>query len=421
MTVRWRRAARLLTRVAAALVVLLLVASLALRLWARHRYQDASRAFVADFGERVEVPTLDRPQGGTWLRAAALIVQLSPEEMGTIHSWVRTTEPLTAEEARWARALLERERLPRELLERAARSERIDLFLGPPERLEVERMAGLTKPNELGALVKLLVAEELERRAHGDFSGACESLEQLGSLARGIRKGRFFFEQMLASLPESTLLHRLQAALSAGAPLPCLDSLGTILEGLDPIDATRRALVEEARLQLLPHRFRVLPSEAMDGASHLLSMAFFEQGNSLVRAYVLDAARDLLTERDTTTQPIEGPRRRADRDLAGSLRDTFRGQLQNGELADARRRLALASLRVRGAIQAGETERIEAWIDREPSVPLTGTRVAVRADTGGAWLLDLPGSDPIAERFHLARERDELLRWRVLASESGAH
>lgn len=220
MTVRWRRAARLLTRVAAALVVLLLVASLALRLWARHRYQDASRAFVADFGERVEEPTLDRPQGGTWLRAAALIVQLSPEEMGTIHSWVRTTEPLTAEEARWARALLERERLPRELLERAARSERIDLFLGPPERLEVERMAGLTKPNELGALVKLLVAEELERRAHGDFSGACESLEQLGSLARGIRKGRFFFEQMLASLPESTLLHRLHAALSAGAPFP---------------------------------------------------------------------------------------------------------------------------------------------------------------------------------------------------------
>lgn len=415
MTPGWRRAGRILARVAAALVVLLLVGTLVLRLWIRHRYENSSTAFLASFGDRAEPSAPEAPpRGGSWLRAAALVVELSPDESRALHAWRKSSLHLDAADAERVRVLLDRERLARELLARAVESERIDLYFGPPERLEVERMADLVDIGELGALVNLFVAEELDRRTRGDVAGACESLERLGRLGRGLRKGRFLHEQIVASLPEAIFLHRIHLALSVGAPLPCLDSLVAITEDLDPSESTRRALVAEGRLQLLPHRLQVLPAESFDGAARLLSTLFFTQGNSLVRAQVLDAARAVLTEPDESKSPIEDPARHAERDLAGSLRDTFRVQLRQGELADARRRLALGALRVRRAIEAGDERSPEGIVAREPEIPLTGTRLALRSDPSSGWVLELPGSELVAQRFGLPPEQRRLFRWSVL-------
>lgn len=417
----WRRAARILARVAATLVALLLVASLALRLWTWHRFDRAAADFRAAFGEEATPgAAATAADGGSWLRAAALIVRLDDPERKRIHPWLASQDPLATADLLWLASLLERERLPLELFAQATRHERIPLYLQPPAWLEVERAAAIPEIGVLHDLVLLTVAEELVRRASGDAAGACGCLERLGRLALGLQQGTFLQEQLVASLPAGTLLRRLQAALATGSPLPCVDRLQELLSRLDPITAHRRAVREEGRLLLLPLRLRVLPADVMGRGSDFLGLLFTDSGSALVRARLLDATREVLTEPDPSPLPIEDPSRSASAEVAASMRDTLRVQLRLAEVDDARRRLALAALRLREALDEGAARDLDSLRGSEPAVPLTATEIDLREVEPGLWSLDLPGSDAVADRFHLGARQVELFHWRVRAPAHGA-
>ncbi len=412
----WRRTARILARIAAALVALLLVASLALRLWTRHRLDRAATDFRAAFAEEATPSVAATPaHGGAWLRAAALLVRLDDPARKRIYNWLASEDPLVSADLLWLASLLERERLPLELLARATQHERIPLYLQPPAWLEVENAAAVPDIGTIHDLVKLMVAEELVRRARGDAAGACASLERLGRLALGLQQGTFLHEQIVASLPAATLLRRLRAALATGSPLPCVDRLEELLSRLDPIAARRRAVLEEGRLLLLPQRLRVLPAEVMSRGSDFLGLLFSDSGSALVRARLLDATRVVLTEPDPSPLPIEDPRRPASEEEATAMRDTLRVQLRLAEVDDACRRLALDALRLRQALDEGAARDLGDLLGGQPPVPLTTTQIDVREVEPGLWALELPSSDAVADHLHVGARMVELLQWRVRA------
>lgn len=410
----WRRAARLLARVAATLVALLLVASLAFRLWTRSRLDRAAADFRAAFAEEaMPSAAATAAGGGPWLRAAALLVRMDDAERKRIYPWIASEDPLASADLIWLADLLERERLPLELLARATRHERIPLYLQPPAWLDVEQAAAVPEIGTLHDLVKLTVAEELVRRASGDAAGACASLERLGRLARGLQQGTFLHEQIVASLPAATLLRRVQAALATGSPLPCVDRLQEVLARLDPIAARRRAVLEEGRLLLLPQRLRVLPTDVMGRGSDFLGLLFSDAGSALVRARLLDATRVVLTEPDPSPLPIEDPRRPASAEAAASMQETLRVQLRLATFDDALRRLALAALRLREVLDEDAAPDLGDLLEREPAVPLTSTQIDIRKVEPGLWSVELPGSDAVADHLYLGARQVELLHWRV--------